>query len=138
MKVKLLPHAFPPERAHPEDAGMDLKAMYGDGILPGASKVFDTGVCMEILPGCFGMVANRSGLNIKHGIVCSGVGIVDEGYTGSIKVKLYNLSDETYVVNRGDKIAQLIIIPCEKPKLEFVERLDDTERGDSGFGSTGR
>jgi len=138
MKVKLNPHAFPISRAHPTDAGLDLKAMVTDGILPGAAKTFDTGVCVQLPPNTFGMVANRSGLNINHGVVCGGVGIIDENYRGSIKVKLYNLSDDAYIVDRGDKIAQLLIIPCEKPELEYVEELDDTDRGSSGFGSTGR
>jgi len=100
-------------------------------------ETFDTGVHMAIPHGFFGKIESRSGLNVKNSVVSCG-GVVDEGYTGSIKVKLYNLGTEPYTVHKGDKIAQLIIQPYAAPKLELVDELDDTERGDSGFGSTGR
>jgi len=137
MKIKLLPGAYPPVRAHPSDAGLDLKSMVTDGILPGAAKTFDTGVCLEIPEGYFGQVVSRSGLNIKYGIVVCG-GTIDASYRGSIRVKLYNLSDQAYIVDKGDKIAQLVIVPCLTPELEYVDELSETERGVNGFGSSGK
>ena len=79
---------------------------------------------------------SKSGLNVKHGIISDGV--IDSGYTGSIVVKLYNMSGFDYKINAGDKISQLVILSCLLPGLEPVEALEDTERGDCGFGSTGR
>lgn len=79
---------------------------------------------------------SKSGLNVKHGITSELV--IDEGYTGPIKVKLYNHSDEYYVIERGDKITQLVIVPCEYVDFEVVDKLDDSERGGDGYGSTGK
>ncbi len=138
MKVRLLSGATLPKRAHLNDAGLDLYARNSATIYPKESVVFDTGVCVELPHGTFGMVANRSGLNIKHSIVCGGVGIVDEPYRGSIIVKLYNLGFEPYRVNAGDRIAQMIVLPYVYVDLEEVDELTDTDRGESGIGSTGR
>ena len=77
-----------------------------------------------------------SGLNVKHGLQSEGV--VDEGYTGSIAVKLYNHSGYDYKVSKGDKISQLVILPIIKPDLELVDSLEDTDRGNNGFGSSGK
>lgn len=137
MKVKLDPGAFLPERAHPTDAGLDLRCREMHGVLPGASIVIDTGVHIELPPGYYGKIESKSGLNVKYGIVSCG-GVIDEGYTGSIVVKLYNLSDVPYIFSAGDKIAQLIIQPYATPWLMEVDELDDTPRGGKGFGSTGR
>ncbi len=138
MKVKLLSGAKMPTRSHPNDAGLDLYARNSATIYPKESVVFDTGVCVELPHGTFGMVANRSGLNIKHSIVCGGVGIVDEPYRGSIIVKLYNLGFEPYRVNAGDRIAQMIVLPHVQVDLEEVDELNETDRGEAGFGSTGK
>lgn len=138
MKIKLLSGAKMPTRSHDGDAGLDLYARNSATIYPKESVSFDTGVCVEIPHGCFGMVANRSGLNIKHNIVCGGVGIVDEPYRGSIVVKLYNLGFEPYRVNVGDRIAQLIIQPCLFVDLDEVDELGETDRGEAGIGSSGR
>ena len=145
MKVFLEPGAYMPERAHETDAGLDLKSREEKTVYPAfswsriaESGVFDTGVHIELPRGCYGKIEGRSGLNIKHSIVCCG-GVIDEGYTGSIKVKLYNLGSEPYIVRAGDKIAQLIIQPYLSPELERTdEPLEESERGDNGFGSTGR
>jgi dUTP pyrophosphatase len=83
-----------------------------------------------------GFLKSKSGLNVKHGIVSEGV--IDVGYTGSIVVKLYNHSDKDYYVEAGDKISQLVILPILTPSLDLVDTLDDTDRGDNGFGSSGR
>ena len=144
MKVFLEPGAYMPERAHETDAGLDLrsredKTIYPDmSFLCGAeSGVFDTGVHIELPRGCYGKIEGRSGLNIKQSIVCCG-GVIDEGYTGSIKVRLYNLGPEPYTVHAGDKIAQLIIQPYFAPALKLSGDFRQSERGDNGFGSTGR
>ena len=138
MKVKLLDGARLPTRSHDTDAGLDLYARNDAMIFPGEGVAFDTGVCIELPHGTFGMVANRSGLNIKHGIVCGGVGIVDESYRGSIVVKLYNLTEDRYYIKAGDRIAQLIIQEYVHVYLEEVDELTDTDRGEAGIGSTGR
>lgn len=83
-----------------------------------------------------GFLKSKSGLNVKYGITSEGV--IDVGYTGSIMVKLYNHSDKPYRVRKGDKISQLVILPCLLPELEVVDSLEETERGTGGFGSTGR
>ena len=137
MKVKLLDGATLPTRSHDTDAGLDLYARNDAVILPWTGESFDTGVCIELPPGTFGKIESRSGLNVKHGIVSCG-GIIDQGYTGSIIVKLYNLSDKPYKVYRNDRIAQLIIQPYIPVGLEEVDDLTDTDRGESGIGSTGR
>lgn len=137
MKVVVDPGASIPTRAHPEDAGLDLYCKTGGWIWPHGSRTFDTGVHIELPPGTFGKVESKSGLNVNHGVVSCG-GIIDEGYTGSIRVKLYNLSWKPYRVHDGDKIAQLIIADCRKPPVEIVGSLGSTERGDNGFGSSGR
>ena len=136
MKVKLDEDAFMPVRAHETDAGLDLMSPVDAIIPPEGSTVIDTGVHIELPYGTVGMLKSKSGLNIKHGIVSEGV--IDEGYTGSIAVKLYNLSNHRYRVKRGDKITQLVIVECYKPDIEIVDSLTETERGNNGFGSTGR
>lgn len=122
-------------RAHPTDAGLDLCARETKVVPAGGSAVFDTGVHIELPPGTVGMLKSKSGLNMK-GIQSSGV--IDVGYTGAIKAKLYNHSKRDYVVNKGDKITQLVIMPIIIPELEIVDTLYATERGDNGFGSSGR
>lgn len=136
MKIKLDPWAIMPTRAHDTDAGLDLYAEKNAVVLPGWPYVFDTGVHVEIPPNTAGMLKSKSGLNVKHNITSEGV--IDVGYTGSICVKLYNHGEEPYSVKRGDKISQLVIVPVVIPDLEVVDDLEETERGDNGFGSSGR
>ena len=136
MKIMLDDGAKMPTRAHHTDAGLDLYAKETHVVPAKESAVFDTGVHIE-LPLCTtGFLKSKSGLNVKHGIVSDGV--IDAGYTGSIRVKLYNLSGYDYTVHAGDRIAQLVILKCELPELELVDSLEETDRGDNGFGSTGR
>ena len=137
MKIVLDKGAFMPERAHKTDAGLDLKTPVDFIIFPKDSFVVDTGIHVEIPFGYFGKIESKSGLNVKHDIVCCG-GVIDEGYTGSIAVKIYNLGTTLYKFHRGDKIAQLVLIPCITPVLEEVGILEETERGADGFGSTGK
>lgn len=136
MKIKLDQGAIMPTRAHTWDAGLDLYARE-DGILhPCDNAVFDTGVHIQIPEGFVGLVKSRSGLMVKHHILTDGT--IDAHYTGSVRVKLFNLARKSYRVYAGDKIAQLVILPCAFPELEQVEGLEETDRGDGGFGSTGR
>lgn len=126
-----------PTRAHEFDAGLDLYSAYDDVyIFPRESELFDTGVHIQLPQNTVGFLKSKSGLNVKHGITSEGV--IDCGYVGSIMVKLYNHSDHPYRVRKGDKISQLVILPCLLPELEVVDSLEDTERGTGGFGSTGR
>ena len=142
MKIMLDKGAKMPTRAHPWDAGLDLYAPEDSGsnycISPcGGSVTIDTGVHMEIPEGYVGFIKAKSGLNVKHGLTCTGV--IDAHYTGSIAVKLYNHHPcLRYDVRPGDKIAQLVVLKCELPELELVTGLPETDRGDGGFGSTGR
>lgn len=136
MKIKLESWAFMPERAHVTDAGADLRSPIAVTVWSKSSVVIDTGVHIELPPKTVGMIKSKSGLNVKYGITSEGV--IDVGYTGSIRVKLYNHSDTPYDVMRGDKISQLVIMPILTPSFELVDDLDETERGNGGFGSTGR
>ena len=136
MKIMLDPGAKMPTRAHSTDAGLDLYAMDTQVVPAKDSAIFDTGVHMELPDGTVGFLKSKSGLNVNYGITSEGV--IDVGYTGSIKVKLYNQSGRDYTVKAGDKISQLVILPILTPYLELVDKLEDTERGDGGFGSTGR
>lgn len=136
MKITLDKGAKMPTRAHSTDAGLDLYAMDTQIVPAKESAVFDTGVHVELPEGTAGFLKSKSGLNTKHGITSEGV--IDVGYTGSIVAKLYNHSGTDYKVNAGDKITQLVIVPILTPELELVESLGGTERGDKGFGSTGK
>lgn len=142
MKYKLDSTAYIPLHAHKDDAGLDLRSpvdvcLRGRNAYHGGSVIIDTGFHAAIPKGCVGFIKSKSGLMCKHGII-AGEGTIDSGYTGSIAVALFNLSDDDYYFNRGDKIAQLVIVPCIAPELEEVDELDDSDRGDGGFGSTGR
>ena len=136
IKIKLDEGAKLPTRAHSTDAGLDLYAMEDQIISAKESAEFNTGVHIELPLGTVGFLKSKSGLNVKHGI--TGEGVIDVGYTGAIKVKLYNNSGTDYRVKAGDKISQLVILPILTPELELVDELSETERGEGGFGSSGR
>ena len=146
MKIKIDEGSYIPEKAHGADAGYDLRTPTRVLLPAHGSACIDTGVHMAIPNGFFGKLESRSGLNVRQSIVSLGGvigivslgGVIDSGYTGSIVAKLYNLGATDYVFQRGDKIVQLVIQPCENLSLEQVDKLEDTERGDCGFGSTGR
>lgn len=140
MKIMIDKGAVLPTRAHPYDAGLDLYAKKCGGpvhIAPfGGHKTIDTGVHVQIPQHFAGLVKSRSGLMVKHGLLTDGT--VDCEYTGAIHVTLFNHGETSYTVYPGDKIAQLVIFPCCLPPLEVVDDLGRTDRGDNGFGSTGR
>ncbi len=134
MKIKLDKGAIAPTRGHRWDGGLDLYAME-DGIVD-LVRTFNTGVHVEIPEGYVGLIRSRSGMMVNHGITTDGT--IDAHYTGPIKVCLINHNSFQYEVKAGDKIAQLVIVPCMLPRLELVDSLEETDRGDGGFGSTGR
>lgn len=137
LKIKLDAGAIMPRRAHDWDAGLDIFARETQTVPAGGSAKFDTGVHVALPNGTAGFLKSKSGLNVKHGITSEGV--IDAGYTGSIVVKLYNNSDVDYTVNAGEKISQLVILPVVIPEcVVSVTDLEKTERGNGGFGSTGR
>lgn len=139
MKVMLDEGAKMPTKAHKADAGFDLyiPTDYEQVIIPKRmSLTIDTGVHIEIPEGFVGMIKSKSGLNVKKNILCEGV--IDSGYTGSIVVKAYNNGDSDVILNGGDKITQLVLLPIAITELELVDSLDDTERGNNGFGSSGK
>lgn len=136
VKIKLDKGAFMPERAHEWDAGLDLRAMEDKVVPARGSAIFDTGVHIQLPPFTAGLIVSKSGLNFKHDI--QNDGLIDIPYRGSIKIKLYNHGDTDYMVHRGDKISQLVIVDIRIPHLKVVDELEETERGNNGFGSTGR
>ena len=136
LKIQLDNGAFRPERAHSDDAGLDLRSPVDVIVKPHASVEIDTGVHVAIPHGFVGMIRSKSGLMVHHEITTDGT--VDCGYTGSIHVKLFNHGDWHYTIRRGDKITQLVISPIIAPDIEIVSALEETERGNSGFGSSGR
>lgn len=139
MKITLDENAVMPSYAHEFDAGLDLYAktdMEPAAIPPfGGFRVFDTGVHLAIPRHFCGLVKTRSSMLMK-GIQTDG--LVDADYTGSIRVVLFNHGEYSYTVQPGDKIAQIVISPCLRPPLELVDHLEETLRGENGFGSTGR
>lgn len=136
MRIKVDEGGFVPLRAHETDAGLDLRTPGAVTVPAHCSVVVDTKTHVELPQGCAGLIVSKSGLNVKHGIQCTG--LIDEGYTGSIVVRLYNHSDEDYAFKPGDKVAQLVVIPILYVRVELVDSIDGGERGDAGFGSTGR
>lgn len=138
MKVKLDKGAFEPKRSHPTDGGLDICSnMYGR-VMAGTLYPFTTGLHMEIPQGCCGLIVPRSGLAFNEGIVPV-TGVIDEKFTGEVKVLLKNESNEDYLVSEGDRIAQLLIVPVRYESVEIVDELEQNdERGNDGFGSTGR
>lgn len=136
MKVKLDEHAFAPTRAHATDAGLDIRADHSAHIFSGSSEVFFTGVHIQLPKNTAGLLVSKSGLNVKFGLTSTG--LIDEGYTGEIVVKIDNNHGNDYFVKRGDKISQLVIIPVLYEDVEIVDELESGDRGDDGFGSTGR
>lgn len=118
-------------------AGLDLASTEAYSIGPGERQAVSTGVSMSLPRGMFGKMEGRSGLAVEHGIVVGG-GVVDSDYTGEIKVVLINTGNHSFVINKGDRIAQLLL-QCHvaNPVISVVEELPETKRGDDGFGSTG-
>ena len=123
-------------------AAMDLCAcIEGDvTIAAGARAIIPTGLAIALPSAEYvALICARSGLASKFGItMANGVGVIDSDYRGELRVALFNSSDSDYTIRDGDRIAQLMVLPVVQPQLQFVEELDETERGCGGFGSTGR
>lgn len=141
MKIplrKLDPELPTPRRAHPGDAAVDLYARDDTVLAPGRWKAIPTGVAVAIPDGYVGLVAPRSGLAVSSGIsVVNGPGVIDSGYRGELKAVLINHSLEPVTLRRGDRVAQLLVVPAPEWSLEVVDDLEMSPRGEQGFGSTG-
>ena len=137
---RLADGALPPAQAHEGDAGYDLHAAEAASIPPGGRASVGTGVAVAIPSGHAGLVVPRSGLAARHGIaVVNAPGLIDSGYRGELRVLLLNTDQEaTFEVEPGDRIAQLVLVAIELPTLEESTTLEETPRGEGGFGSTGR
>ena len=145
VKILPLPHyeglALPPYET-PQSAGMDLRAAVPDdepvSIPPGEWRLIPVGIAIALPAGYEAQVRPRSGLAAKHGISCVNTpGTVDADYRGEIRVNLINHGQTEFTVQRGDRIAQMIIAPVTQAVWEVADSLDETERGAGGFGSTG-
>lgn len=139
--VRLDPEMPLPRRAQPGDAGLDLYAAV-DVTLPagGGRAIVPTGLAIAIPDGYAGFVQPRSGLALKHGVTCLNTpGLIDSGYRGELKVVLVNTDPDTpFEVRRGERIAQIVVQEVAQTALREVEQLPPSERGENGFGSTGR
>lgn len=139
LRIKKLDTTTPaPSRAHEGDAGLDLYSAEDVWIGPGSWSLVNTGMAVAVPHGHVGDVRSRSGLGVKGVVVAQGVGTIDAGYRGEVKVNLHNRTSKPYLVGRGDRIAQLVIIPVALPEVVVVDDLDPTKRGDTGHGGTGR
>ena len=137
INVMLDEGAYMPEYAHFDaDAGADIRTPIPVTVMPRSAVIIDTGIHVEIPHGFVGMLKSKSGLNVNKSILSEGV--IDSGYTGTIRVKLYNHGEQTVMFERGDKVTQLVILPFLAGQFEQADSLNDTERGAGGFGSTGR
>ena len=141
MTVKVLrtdPEAQLPAYAHPGDAGMDVRSIENVTLAPGARALVRTGLVLELPPDAEAQVRPRSGLALKHGVtVLNAPGTIDAGYRGEVGVILVNLGAEPFVVEKGMKIAQLVVAPVAQAEIVEVSAVDATDRGAGGFGSTG-
>jgi dUTP pyrophosphatase len=126
-----------PFYAHDSDAGIDLRSAIDVDILPGETKLVPTGIKMAIPLGFVGLVWDKSGYAAKHSIHCL-AGVIDSGYRGEIQIVVKNLGHESFEVKKDMKIAQILIQPIVHATLHLKESLDETARGDGGFGSTGK
>jgi dUTP pyrophosphatase len=141
LRVRRLDPGLPlPAYAHPGDAGLDLRAAESLELKPGERASVPTGLAVAVPPGCVGLVHPRSGLAARHGVaIVNAPGTIDAGYRGEVRVLLVNLDPaESVRIERGERIAQLVIQRVEQVDVVEVDTLDTTPRGEGGFGSTGR
>jgi len=136
IKIKKLnPDAILPTYAHPGDAGLDLCSLEECTLQPNERKALHTGIAIELEPGYVSLVKDRSGLAVKHGMHTL-AGVIDAGYRGEYKIVLINHGRQAYTIKKGDKIAQLLIMPVAQAEVKEVPELSDSSRGTGGFGST--
>lgn len=139
--TKLNKNAVTPKRATSGSAGYDLCACIDEKITIKSGEIIliPTGIAMQLPKNTAGMIYARSGLAVKHGIcLANSVGVVDWDYRGEVKVGLINMSKNDYTINPNDRIAQLVLTPVVCPEVLISDSLDDTARGEGGFGSTGK
>ena len=136
MRVKLSPCAYLPTRAHDTDAGLDIRLPFGGLVRAGQSRTFATGVYVELPEGTVGLLLPKSGLMVGHDIITFGV--IDESYRGEIHVHVINVGPNDYEFHPGDKASQLLVMPVFYESIEVVNELSIGERGENGFGSSGR
>ena len=140
IKVKVLTDwsllANLPTKSHPSDAGWDLYSVEKLDLQPGKRHSVYTGIAFEIPKGHVGLIWPRSGMSVKKGIDVL-AGVVDSGYRGEIKVCLLNTGDEPCIINKGDRIAQILFQEVPEFDLEIVKEFSKSDRGEGGFGSTG-
>lgn len=130
---------FLPQYAKPGDAGADIRSTEDVELAAGARALVKTGIRIALPVGLVGLIHPRSGLAVKHGItVLNAPGTIDAGYRGEIMVPLYNSSNESFSISRGDRIAQLLFQSVEVARFIEVTELPESSRGDTGFGSSGR
>ena len=141
MTVKVLrsdPEAQLPAYAHPGDAGLDVRSIEELTLAPGARALVHTGLVLMLPPDAEAQVRPRSGLALKHGVtVLNTPGTIDAGYRGEVGVILVNLGTEPFTVEKGMKIAQIVVSPVAQAEIVEVASVDETDRGAGGFGSTG-
>lgn len=135
MKIKLDPWGTMPMMAHPDDGGWDLYAPEDVCIMPGEVITIKTGVHVQLPRATAGIIKNRSSM-FRRGIITDG--LIDRGYTGEIGVTLINVGQYDCRIHKGDRIAQLVIVGVMRSSWELVDELDASERGDNGFGSSGK
>lgn len=126
-----------PHYAHPGDAGLDLFSLEDVTLAPRIHRAVPTGIAIEIPDGYVGLIWDKSGLSITHGLKTLG-GVIDSGYRGEVLVGIINLSEAAYTIRKGEKVAQMIIQKKEAIEVEEFEELSETSRGERGFGSTGK
>lgn len=124
-------------RKNPDDAGHDIHAAMSVLILPGESASIPTNFVAKIPDGQVGLIKSRSGLSFNYNLEV-GAGVIDSNYRGEIKVHLYNFGELPYQVISGNKVAQILVIPINPLPFEYVDSLDETERGSNGFGHSGK
>ncbi len=138
IKIKKLSSEIPdPIYALPGDAGFDLYASVRTVLSPGVQTSISIGIALQIPEGYVGLIWDKSGISIKHGLKTLG-GVIDSGYRGEVLVGMINLTDKEYIFEPGQKVAQMLIQKVEQAQFEVVGELDNAERGDRGFGSTGK
>ena len=139
IQIQLLDDGLPvPTQTHPGDAGVDLAARTVVNLDPGSRAAVPTGIAVAIPDGYAGLIVPRSGLAVRHGIsVVNGPGLIDSGYRGEIHAVLVNLGDAPFHADRGDRIAQLVVIPVPATEYVVVDELPESPRGTKGFGSSG-
>lgn len=132
----LEPMVFAPERAHDTDAGADLRSPTEVRVPPHDSALVRTGVHVELPEGTCGLLVSKSGLMVHNALTSTG--LVDEGFTGEIVIRVFNDSSDWYTFHAGDKVSQIAVLPVCYPTYAYASEISGGERGDDGYGSTGR